>query len=125
MMHVLVVDDSPVMRRFLSRTLEMTGLPLSVHEAENGVDAISKAFEIRPDLIITDLNMPEMNGDTLTQTICRTPELKGTPIIVLSADRSAERPAELLLAGAKAYMTKPISPESLRECLLAFVGGGK
>jgi two-component system chemotaxis response regulator CheY len=125
MMHILVVDDSPVMRRFLSRTLEMTGLQLSVHEAENGVDAISKAFEIRPDLIITDLNMPEMKGDTLTETICRTPELKGTPIIVLSADRSLDRPAELLLAGAAAYITKPISPESLRECLLTFVGSEK
>jgi two-component system chemotaxis response regulator CheY len=125
MMHVLVVDDSPVMRRFLSRTLEMTGLQLLVHEAENGVDAISKAFEIRPDLIITDLNMPEMNGDKLTEAICRTPELKGTPVVVLSADRSADRPGELLLAGAAAYMTKPVSPESLRECLLTFVGSEK
>jgi two-component system chemotaxis response regulator CheY len=125
MMNVLVVDDSPVMRRFLSRTLEMTGLPLCVHEAENGVDAISKALDIHPDLIITDLIMPEMRGDALTETICRTPELKGIPIVVLSADRSAGRPAELLRAGAAAYITKPISPESLRECLLTYVGSEK
>jgi two-component system chemotaxis response regulator CheY len=120
-MQVLLVDDSPVMRRFLARTLGMTGIRMSVEEAGNGRDAISKAFENRPDLIITDLNMPEMSGDELMSRICETPELKGIPVIVLSADRSAARPGQLIHAGATAYMTKPVSPEALRERLLAIL----
>jgi CheY-like chemotaxis protein len=58
-MQVLVVDDSPVMRHYIARILQMTGIGVTVHEAENGLDALDKAFRIRPDLMITDLNMPE------------------------------------------------------------------
>ena len=121
MRHVLLVDDSPVMRRYVARTLEMIGMEITVHEAGNGKDAMSKAFEIRPDLIITDLNMPEMSGGELLAAVGRTAELRGTPMIVMSADRSAERPDQMILAGAMAYLTKPVTPESLRRCLVSIL----
>lgn len=122
-MQVLIVDDSPVMRTFLARTLKMTGIEASVHEAENGKQAMNLAAEFMPDLILTDLNMPEMSGDELVTRIRNHPELKNTPVLVLSADRSAVRPLELMHAGATAYMTKPLSPESLRAGLLAVMEG--
>ena len=121
MMRVLVVDDSPVMRTFLSRTLGMTGIAMSVQQAENGKQALSMAVEFLPDLVLTDLNMPEMSGDELVMKIRDNPELKSTPVIVLSADRSAGRPEQLIHAGATAYMTKPVSPECLRTRLLEVI----
>lgn len=120
-MQILVVDDSPVMRRYVSRTLGMTGMDITVHEAENGLEAIGKAFAVKPDLIITDLNMPEMSGKELIQRIYAAKELRGTPILVLSADRSADRPEELLRAGAVAYLTKPVTPEELKRSVTAIL----
>lgn len=118
-MQILVVDDSPVMRRFLVRTLAMTGLEMSVREAGNGVAAMNAALELPPDLILTDLNMPEMSGEELVARIREHPLLNATPVIVLSADRSVDRRSELIHAGATAYITKPVCPESLRSRLLA------
>jgi len=117
-MDVLVVDDSPVMRRYIARTLEMTGVEVRILEASNGREALEKASGRRPGLIITDLNMPEMTGDELVARIAADPALGGTPILVLSSDRSSARPGELLHAGAVAYMTKPVSPEALRHQLM-------
>jgi two-component system chemotaxis response regulator CheY len=117
-MQVLIVDDSPVMRRYLARTLGMMGLEVEIHEAGNGRDAIEKALCCRPDLIITDLNMPEMSGDELVTRIAADPVLGKTPIVIVSSDQSAGRPEELLQEGAVAYMTKPVSPEALKGQLL-------
>jgi two-component system chemotaxis response regulator CheY len=118
MMQVLLVDDSQLMRRYVARTLEMTGIDLSIHEASNGREAMEKANRIHPDLIITDLNMPEMSGDELVARVARDPALSGTPVLVISADHSVDRPAELIHVGAVAYLTKPVAPEVLRSRLL-------
>lgn len=117
-MQVLLVDDSPVMRHFVARTLRMTGVDVSIHEAGDGREAVNLAWRLRPDLIITDLNMPEMSGEELLETVRCTPELRGTPVIVLSAVRSPGKTQSLIGAGAFAYMTKPLSPEALRRSLL-------
>jgi two-component system chemotaxis response regulator CheY len=117
-MGVLIVDDSPVMRRYIARTLGMTGIGLRIHEAANGLEAMKTAVEILPDLIITDLNMPGMTGEELVARVAADPCLGRTPILVLSSDRSAARPGELLHAGAVAYLTKPVSPEALRHQLM-------
>lgn len=118
-MQVLLVDDSPVMRRYVSRVLRMTGLDMTIHEAEDGRDAMLQAAAIRPDLIITDLNMPQMSGEELVARV--ESDLKGTPVLVLSADRSPSRLDELKQAGAAAYLTKPVTPESLRKELIAIM----
>ena len=117
-MQVLLVDDSKLMRHYVARTLRMTGIDVVIHEAENGRDAIGKAFEVRPDLIVTDLNMPEMSGLELVAKVHGIPELCRTPMLVLTADRSAGRAEEALGAGAVDYLTKPVTPEVLRRHLL-------
>lgn len=121
MIQILLVDDSQLMRRYVARTLEMTGIPLRIHEAADGSAAMDKARAVQPDLIITDLNMPGMSGDELTALIANDPRLHGTPVLVLSADHSANRPEELLHVGAVAYLTKPVAPETLRDRLLQIV----
>jgi two-component system chemotaxis response regulator CheY len=118
-MQVLLVDDSPVMRMFIVRTLRMTGMNLAIHEAENGLDAMAKAFSVHPDVIITDLNMPGMSGEELVTRVSAAPELRGTRVVVLSADRSVAREEDMRRAGAAAYLTKPVSPERLKKSLLA------
>lgn len=121
MIHVLIVDDSSVMRHYIARTLRMTGIDIEIHEAENGREAMCKAVEVRPDLIITDLNMPEMSGEELVLKIHESPELKETPVIVMSAVRYPAKSEELIQAGAMAYMTKPVSPESLCRRFLSIL----
>ena len=118
-MQILVVDDSPVMRHYISRTLHMTGLEVEVHEAENGRDALDKVSTLRPDLVITDLNMPEMSGQELIARMQGSQEMKFTPVIVMSALRSPGISDELMHAGVVAFMTKPVSPEALRRRLLS------
>lgn len=121
-MQILIVDDCRLMRRYITRTLEMTGLDLSILEAGNGIEAIAKARLNRPDLIITDLNMPEMDGEELIAHVTSDAELAGIPILVLSADRTAGRCERLMHEGAVACLTKPITPEELRVRLLDLVG---
>lgn len=121
-MNILLVDDSPVMRRYVARTLEMTGLDATIHEAENGRAGFAAAVAIRPDLVITDLSMPEMTGSEMVAAMRASPELKDIPILVLTADRSPVRPEELLHAGAAGYLIKPVTPQSLRHRLVSLLG---
>ncbi len=111
----------PVMRHYVSRTLRMTGIDVEIHEAGNGKDALIMAFAVRPDLVITDLNMPEMTGQELVARMRQAPEIMATPVIVMSAVRSPSVSDELIHAGAVAFMTKPVSPEALRRRLVSIL----
>jgi two-component system chemotaxis response regulator CheY len=125
MTRVLLVDDSPVMRLYVARTLGMTGMELTIDEAENGLVAMEKAQTFRPDVIITDLNMPGMDGRELVSRVSSSAELSSIRVLVLSADRSAGRPEEMLRAGAAAYLVKPVTPERLKNSLIGIMGGRK
>jgi two-component system chemotaxis response regulator CheY len=118
MMQVLVVDDSPLMRRYVARTLQMTGLEIQIHEAGNGVEAMQVASQKRPDLIITDLNMPVMGGEEFIARVSGDSTLRDTPILVLTADHCIDKPEKLMREGVVAYLTKPVTPEKLRRQML-------
>lgn len=120
-MTVLLVDDSPVMRRYVARTLEMTGFATTIYEAENGREGMEKALMLLPDLVITDLNMPEMSGAELITGMHASHLLRNIPVLVLTADRSPNRPGELLGGGAAGYLTKPVTPQSLRRELMSLL----
>ncbi len=100
----------------------MTGMDLEIDEAENGLVAMDKAYASRPDVIITDLNMPEMDGRELVARVHASAELRATRVLVLSADRSAGRPGELMRAGAAGYLIKPVTPERLKDSILSILG---
>ena len=109
MKRILVVDDEPQITRMLRASLQSSGYEVLV--ANNGADAYKHLLAERPDLIITDLAMPEMNGLELTQAVRRVAQ---TPIIVLSVRANDQMKVTALDEGADDYLTKPFSmPELL------------
>ena len=105
---VLVVDDELQIRRFLRISLESNGY--RVHESETGQDALAQAAQFRPDVIILDMNLPDLEGVAVVQ---RLREWTTTPVIILSV-RDADRDKVAALdAGADDYLTKPFSTVEL------------
>ena len=104
----LVVEDSPTMRQLLVYALKR--IPqMSTIEAADGVDALKKlATSPAPDLIITDINMPIMDGLKLVQRVRTDDKLRNVPVIIITTEGGAEDRARALALGANAYITKPI-----------------
>lgn len=112
---VLIVDDSPVMRNFIRRVLDLSGLELaSVVEASDGRTALQALDDFHIDLVLSDINMPGMNGEELLREMERDDELSHVPVIVVSTDSSTHRVQMMLGYGAKGYIQKPFHPETLR-----------
>jgi two-component system chemotaxis response regulator CheY len=113
---VMIVDDSPAMRKFMRRVMELTGIDTAEYrEAGNGREALDQLRQKRVDLILTDINMPLMNGEQLVESLDADPDLRDIPVVVVSTDGSASRVQRMLDLGAKGYVTKPFHPENLRE----------
>ena len=112
----LVVEDSPTMRQLLVYALRR--IPgMETEEAEDGVDALRKlASSEPPDIIITDINMPIMDGLKLVQRVRADEKLRDVPIVIITTEGGAEDRARALALGANAYITKPIqAPQVLRQ----------
>lgn len=107
---VLVVEDNPDMNQFLADTLSSD---YRVEVAFNGREGLRKAIELRPNLILTDIMMPEMSGDQMVVEIRRHPELENTPIILLTAKTDSELRINLLSHGAQDFVLKPFFPEEV------------
>lgn len=108
---LLLVEDDPGLRDFLVPVLERR---YRVRTAENGVEALRAMEESRPDLVLTDMMMPRMDGEALIQEVRRRSELSGIPVIVLTAKADPDLVARVLHAGAQDYLLKPISLDELR-----------
>lgn len=108
---ILVVEDEPDIRELISLTLQFGGF--KVVQAANGEEAIQKAIELRPDLILMDVRMPIMDGFEACQELKRQPQTQDIPVVFLSAkgqDADIKKGYEV---GAVAYWLKPFSPEQL------------
>lgn len=113
---VLIVDDSPAMRSFIGRVLEMSGIEVGARlEAGHGAEALDVLANNWVDVILTDINMPVMNGEEFLAEVSRRGAWGGIPILVISTDSTGARVERMLSLGAKGYVKKPFSPESLRE----------
>ncbi len=108
---VLIVDDEPLTRNLLRLMLERANL--DILEAGDGLEALAVVAEKRPDLLILDVMMPNMDGITVCETLRAQPETAVLPIILLSARTSTEAVRKGLNAGANKYLTKPIGREEL------------
>lgn len=120
---VLIVDDSPVMRSFIRRVLRLSGFEVAeCMEAGNGEEALTMLGAHRVDVILTDINMPGMNGEELLRKLGSDGVLKSIPAVVISTDATKERILRMLSLGAEGYMSKPFTPETLREELERVLG---
>ncbi|MFC6669818.1 response regulator [Marinobacterium aestuariivivens] len=108
---VLVVDDSASLRGMVSFTLKQEGY--EVVEAEHGRDALAKAGSGGFDLVLTDVNMPVMDGIALCSELRRLPAFKFTPILMLTTESSPEMKDRGKTAGATGWLVKPFNPEKL------------
>ena len=120
---VLIVDDSPAMRAFVKRVIEMSGFEAGAFfEAGNGQEALEVLNGNWVDVILTDINMPKMNGEQFLRHVEGDETLKSIPVIVVSTDATEQRRAQMLGLGARGYVTKPFSPEELRQELEDVLG---
>lgn len=108
---ILTVDDSASIRATIK--IALTGAGYSVAEAENGADGIAKANAGNYDLIITDLNMPVMDGLTMIEELRKLPAHAGVPIIFLTTESDDGMKQRAKAAGATGWLTKPFDPEQL------------
>lgn len=111
MINVLVVDDSRVIRKLILNILNDEDFHCI--EAENGIDALEKLVIKNVDLIITDLNMPQMSGLELVKTIRSSEVYNKIPIIILTTEKNQQEQESCLNAGVNIYLIKPLSPEEL------------
>jgi two-component system, chemotaxis family, chemotaxis protein CheY len=115
-LNIMIVDDSPVMRAFIRKTVGLTGLDVGEYcEAGDGEDALKLLCERWVDLVLTDINMPNMNGEEFVRRLESDELLRTIPVIVVSTDSSHNRMRQMLALGAKGYVTKPFLPEALRD----------
>ena len=117
---VLVVDDSLSMRHVISTTLISAGY--KVHEAENGLEALKVLENTKVNIVISDVNMPKMDGISLVKAIKRISTYKFLPIIMLTTETNKAKIEEGKAAGAKAWMVKPFNPEQLLRSVSILIG---
>jgi len=106
---LLVVDDSPALRHYVADCLARQGFEVST--AENGRVGLEKAFALKPALIVSDYEMPEMTGFELVHALKRNPETRNIPVIMLTARESRRDMAQMRAAGASAYLVKPFAQD--------------
>jgi len=113
---VLVVDDSPTMRQMVALTLTNAGF--KVVEAEDGKDAVNKiATGPKMDIVVTDLNMPEMDGISLIKELRKMAAFKFTPILMLTTESAADKKQAGKEAGATGWIVKPFNPELMLKII--------
>jgi len=117
---IMTVDDSAVMRQTVSYTLRNAGY--DVFEAVDGEDALAKLTETSVRMVITDLNMPRMDGLELIRRLRALPSYKFTPIVLLTTESQPERKQQGKAAGATGWIVKPFSPEQLLAVVKKVVG---
>ena len=124
MKNVLIVEDSKAIRSMIRVTLEEFG-GFFTTEAGNGFEALKTLPTRQFDLIITDINMPDINGLELIGYVKSNPTYRGIPLIIVSTEKSEEDKKRGLALGAAGYVVKPFKKEDLVAVVSQVLGGGK
>jgi two-component system chemotaxis response regulator CheY len=119
---ILLVDDSPTMRRILINSLKHLGYE-DIVEAENGSEALGKLHSEQCGFIITDWNMPEMDGLTFIKTLKRESKFSDIPILMVTTRSQQEDVLEAMRVGVNNYVTKPFTPQILKQKIETILNG--
>jgi len=115
----LIVDDSSVMRKIIERSLRQAGIELSeVFEAANGVEALAALGRTKVDLILSDINMPIMDGLEFVRQLQGVAEAKNIPVVMITTEGSESNVMQALSLGARGYIRKPFTPDQVKEYVL-------
>ena len=120
MANILAVDDSASMRQMVTFTLKGAGH--QVTEAADGMSALSLAKGQKFDLVLSDVNMPKMDGISLTRELRALPNFKFTPILILTTEAGLSKKSEGKAAGATGWIVKPFNPEQLLATIKKVMG---
>ena len=120
---LMIVDDSATMRKIIMRTVRMSGLKFdTIEEAGNGAEAISKLNTQPTDIVLCDVNMPEMNGLEMVKKVrTELPACSETKIVMVSTESAQDLIDGVMKDGANGFITKPFTPEKFREGLSPFM----
>jgi len=120
---ILIVDDSATTRSMIKRIIGMTDIPVDcLLEAADGKQALGVLAGTQVDLVLADLNMPEMNGVEMTRRIRREQTTKSIPVVIVSAEPNIDRLTQLLSDGVQGFVRKPFTPEAIRNCVTRVMG---
>src|SRR5690349_20704863 len=121
-MDVLIVDDSAAIRKILKRVLQQAEIPLAqVFEAGNGREAIESLERQRVNLILCDINMPNMDGLQFLSEVKSRPEWKDVPVVMITTEGSQSKVLEAVQLGAVGYVRKPFTAEQIKEKLAGII----
>ncbi|PLX93349.1 MAG: response regulator [Desulfuromonas sp.] len=117
---ILIAEDSTTMRYLIVSTISAMG-DFDILEAANGFEALRILPREKVDLVLTDINMPDINGLELVSFVRNNPHYKTTPLIIISTEGSERDREKGLSLGADAYLVKPFSPEELQGLIRRFL----
>lgn len=124
MIRVVLVDDQELVRAGLKPLAERDGDITVVAEATTGRSGLSRVRELRPDVVLMDIRMPELDGLEATRQIVADPELSSVRVVVLTTFEEDDLVFEAIRSGAAGYLLKDVSPEELRRAVRVVAGGG-
>lgn len=120
-MNLLIVDDSPVMRKMIIRTIQLSGLEMeSIYEAGNGLDGLELLKHNPIDLLFIDVNMPVMNGLEMLKRVRENPETRDLAVLIISTESHEDR-IEMINRNNAGFVHKPFTPEDLKDKILDII----
>ena len=123
MKRILIVEDCATMRSLIAASLEELTLPVKIIEAKSGFEALRLLPRETFDLVVTDINMPDINGLELASFIKGSKKYASIPLVIVSTEGSERDVEKGLGIGADAYLVKPFDPEALRQIVLDLLAG--
>jgi two-component system chemotaxis response regulator CheY len=125
MQRILIVEDSATMRSLLAATLEDLGIPVKITEASSGFEALRCLPRDDFDLVVTDINMPDINGLELVSFVKNNEKYRRIPLVIVSTEGSERDRDKGLGLGADAYLVKPFEPDALRQVAIELLSNPK
>jgi two-component system, chemotaxis family, chemotaxis protein CheY len=115
---VLIVDDSAAIRKILQRVLRQTGMKIgTIYEAGDGQEALERLKSYSVGLVLTDINMPKMDGIQLLAAIKASPQWRGLPVVMITTEGGETKVSEAVRLGAAGYVRKPFTADQIKEKL--------
>ncbi len=115
---ILVVDDSAAIRKILQRVLRQTGMSIgNIHEAGDGQEALEVLKSHPVQLVLTDINMPKMDGLQFLAAVKASAEWRGVPVVMITTEGGETKVAEAVKLGAAGYVRKPFTADQIKEKL--------